>query len=69
MRANTEKLFYKHASIKVKGFTVCMTLTDFEQATAELLTRLQLKSSRHSGKVQNQTANRFRANRNDRKKK
>lgn len=44
MRHNTEKLFNKHASIKVKGFTVCMTLTDFEQAAAELVTRLKIKS-------------------------
>lgn len=44
MRHNLEKLFNKHASIKVKGFTACMTLVDFEQAAAELVTRLQLKS-------------------------
>ena len=41
MKHNLEKLFNKYASIKVKGFTVCMTETDFKQATAELLVRLK----------------------------
>jgi len=43
MKHNLEKLFNKYASIKVKGFTVCMTETDFEQAAAELIVRLGLK--------------------------
>jgi hypothetical protein len=46
MRNNLEKIFNKYASIKVKGFTVCMTQTDFEQACAELLTRLKIKGKR-----------------------
>ena len=46
MRYNLEKLFKKYASIKVKGFTVCMTQTDFEQATAELIVRLKLKTKK-----------------------
>lgn len=41
MKYNVEKLFEKYASIKVKGFTVCMTETDFKQAIAELLVRLK----------------------------
>ena len=46
MRYNLEKLFKKYASIKVKGFTVCMTQTDFEQAAAELIVRLKLKTKK-----------------------
>lgn len=38
-----KKLFDKYASIKVKGFTVCMTESDFGQATAELLVRIKAK--------------------------
>jgi hypothetical protein len=41
---NAKKLFHKHASIKVKGFTKCMTLNDFEKACDELLVRLQIKA-------------------------
>lgn len=46
MKHNIEKLFNKYASIKVKGFTVCMTQTDFQQATAELIVRLNLKTKK-----------------------
>ena len=46
MRYNLEKLFKKYASIKVKGFTVCMTQTDFEQAAAELIVRLKSKTKK-----------------------